>query len=40
MNDIELINVENEVADAEQETCELSVLELDMVGGGTLFVNV
>ena len=40
MNDIDLITVEDNASETEQESCELSVLELDMVGGGTLFVNV
>lgn len=41
MTKIEMITVEEvDVQVSEQQECELSLLELDMVGGGTLYVNL
>lgn len=40
MTNIEMIDIEEADVQSEQQAYELSLIELDMVGGGSMCVNV
>ena len=40
MTKFEMIDIEETEVQSEQQECELSLIELDMVGGGSMCVNL